>query len=42
MKHNFIKECYDKFVTPETREQVENMSLEECGIIDITKLEEKK
>lgn len=37
MKPNFIQECIDKFVTPETREAVKNMTDEECGIIIVNK-----
>jgi len=36
-KPNFMQECYKKYVTPETREKVENMTDEECGIIFINK-----
>ena len=39
MKPNFMDEQYDKYVTHEIREQVENKSLEECGIIVINEEE---
>ena len=32
---NFMQECYNKFVTPETRKKIEHMTDEECGIIFI-------
>jgi len=34
-KPNFLQECYDKFVTPESRKAVEHMTDDECGIIII-------
>lgn len=37
MKPSFMKELYDKCVTPEIQEKVKNMPLEDCGIIIVNK-----
>lgn len=36
-KTNFMKECYEKYVTPEVKEQAEQLTDEECGIIIVNK-----
>lgn len=36
-KPNFMQECYDRFVTPESRHAVEHMSDEDCGVIILNK-----
>lgn len=33
MKPNFLQECYDRFVTPETARKAGRMANEECGLI---------